>query len=86
MRYVIAGYVIVLGLLFLYAVQLTWRRRRLSRTVARIASTAADAAAGTAVDPTAAGRTVVDPAAADPTSGDVGPVGPPVAAARERQP
>ena len=31
MRYVVAGYVFVLGLLFLYAVQLVWRRRRLTR-------------------------------------------------------
>jgi preprotein translocase subunit Sec63 len=33
-NYVIAGYSIVLGLLFLYAVQLIWRRRRLNRLVA----------------------------------------------------
>src|SRR5665811_618785 len=31
MRYVIAGYVVVLTLLFLYGVQLVWRRRRLNR-------------------------------------------------------
>jgi hypothetical protein len=37
MRYVIAGYVIVLSLLFLYGVQLMWRRRKLTRAVARIA-------------------------------------------------
>ena len=36
MRYVIAGYVFVLGILFLYAVQLAWRRRRLTRAVARV--------------------------------------------------
>ena len=35
MRYVVAGYVFVLAVLFLYAVQLLWRRRRLARTVAR---------------------------------------------------
>ena len=29
MNYVVAGYVFVLGILFLYAVQLAWRRRRL---------------------------------------------------------
>ena len=34
MNYVVAGYSIVLGLLFLYAVQLIWRRRRLNRLVA----------------------------------------------------
>jgi hypothetical protein len=38
MRYVIAGYVIVLGLLFLYGAQLAWRRRRLTRAVARVVS------------------------------------------------
>ncbi len=36
MRYVVAGYVVVLGLLFLYAVQLAWRRRRLTRAVSRV--------------------------------------------------
>ncbi len=35
MRYVVAGYVFVLTVLFLYAVQLLWRRRRLARTVAQ---------------------------------------------------
>jgi hypothetical protein len=38
MRYVIAGYVVVLSILFLYAVQLAWRRRRLTRAVTRAAS------------------------------------------------
>ena len=37
MRYVIAGYVFVLAVLFLYSVQLVWRRRRLTRAVARVA-------------------------------------------------
>ena len=36
MRYVVAGYVFVLGVLFLYAVQLAWRRRRLQTTVDRV--------------------------------------------------
>ena len=31
MRYVIAGYTIILSLLFLYALQLVWRRQRLTR-------------------------------------------------------
>ena len=44
MRYIVAGYVVILGLLFLYAVQLVWRRRRLARAVARVV------AAGTAHD------------------------------------
>jgi len=38
MRYVVAGYVVILTVLFLYAVQLLWRRRRLSRAVARVTS------------------------------------------------
>jgi len=48
MRYVIAGYVVILTLLFLYAVQLAWRRRRLTRAVARATSAypAPDAAPG----------------------------------------
>ncbi|HEY4948238.1 MAG TPA: hypothetical protein VII19_10085 [Acidimicrobiales bacterium] len=36
MRYVIAGYAIVLTLLFLYAVQLVWRQRRLTRAAERL--------------------------------------------------
>lgn len=36
MNYVIAGYSIVLGILFLYAVQLAFRRHRLSRAVRRV--------------------------------------------------
>jgi len=35
MGYVVAGYVIVLSLLFLYAGQLVWRKRRLTRAVER---------------------------------------------------
>lgn len=53
MRYIVAGYVVILGLLFLYAVQIVWRRRRLARTVARVvaAGTAPDGAAGTVATP-----------------------------------
>ncbi len=36
MRYVVAGYCVVLGILFLYGVQLVWRRRRLTRAVRRV--------------------------------------------------
>jgi len=36
MRYVVAGYVIVLSILFLYGLQLVWRRRRLTRAVQRV--------------------------------------------------
>ena len=36
MRYVVAGYVVILTVLFLYAVQLVWRRRHLARAVARV--------------------------------------------------
>ncbi|MHB1709833.1 MAG: hypothetical protein ACYCV7_00285 [Acidimicrobiales bacterium] len=38
MRYVDAGYIVVLGVLFLYGMQLLWRRRRLNRQVGRIES------------------------------------------------
>jgi hypothetical protein len=38
MGYVVAGYVIVLGILFLYGAQLAWRRHRLTRAVARVTS------------------------------------------------
>lgn len=38
MRYVEAGYSIVLGILFLYGVHLLWRRRRLTRAVERVAA------------------------------------------------
>jgi hypothetical protein len=49
MRYIIAGYVFVLTLLFLYAVSLAWRRRRLARAVARVtADPPADPSAVTA--------------------------------------
>jgi hypothetical protein len=36
MRYVISGYTVVLAILFLYGVQLVWRRRRLNRLVADV--------------------------------------------------
>jgi hypothetical protein len=36
MNYVVAGYSIVLSILFLYGVQLVWRRRRLTRSVQRV--------------------------------------------------
>ena len=38
MSYVVAGYSIVLTILFLYAIQLLWRRRRLTRAAARVVS------------------------------------------------
>jgi hypothetical protein len=41
MGYVVAGYSIVLGILFLYGVQLAWRRRRLTRAVERVATSEA---------------------------------------------
>jgi heme exporter protein D len=37
MRYVTAGYAFILVVLALYAVQLVWRRRRLSQAVDRVA-------------------------------------------------
>ncbi len=39
MGYVDAGYAVVLGLLAAYTGSLVWRRRRLERTAARLAST-----------------------------------------------
>jgi hypothetical protein len=36
MRYVIAGYSIVLAILFFYGVQLAWRRRRLVKAAQRV--------------------------------------------------
>jgi hypothetical protein len=36
MGYVVAGYSIVLSLLFLYCVQLAWRRRRVIRAAERV--------------------------------------------------
>jgi len=41
MRYIVAGYVVILSLLFLYSVQLVWRRRRLARAVARVVAAGA---------------------------------------------
>jgi hypothetical protein len=38
MGYVVAGYVVVLTILFLYGAQLMWRRRKLTRAVARVSS------------------------------------------------
>lgn len=38
MHYIVAGYVVVLGTLFLYAVSLVWRRRRLTRAALRAES------------------------------------------------
>jgi len=40
MGYVVAGYSIVLGILFLYGLALVWRRRRLTRAVERVTSSA----------------------------------------------
>ena len=47
MSYVVAGYVVVLTILFLYGSQLLWRQRRLTRTARRVATfTAAPEQAG----------------------------------------
>ena len=43
MGYVQAGYSIVLAILFLYGVQLGWRRRRLTRAVDRVVRAGAPA-------------------------------------------
>ena len=50
MRYVIGGYVFVLAVLALYAIQLVWRRRRLAAAVARVAGPAAAAVPVRTVD------------------------------------
>jgi hypothetical protein len=39
MGYVIAGYTIVLTILFLYGASLVWRRKRLTRAAQRVTST-----------------------------------------------
>jgi len=52
MRYVDAGYVVVLSILFLYGVQLAWRRRRLARAVSRAVS----GSDGTPSEPSVIGR------------------------------
>lgn len=59
MRYVVAGYVAVLGILFLYALQLLWRRRRLTRIALRIDSSPPDPgpSAAAVATGTADGRT-----------------------------
>jgi hypothetical protein len=46
MNYVVAGYTIVLTILFLYGVQLVWRRRRLTRAVVRVLAATATVADG----------------------------------------
>jgi hypothetical protein len=55
MGYVQAGYSIVLGILFLYGLQLVWRRRRLNRSVARVVASDAGAV-GLTVDTSGAAR------------------------------
>jgi len=67
MGYVQAGYSIVLGILFLYGLQLVWRRRRLNRSVARVVASDA-AAVGLTVD-TAGARHADAPGVGRP-SGD----------------
>lgn len=55
MGYVVAGYVIVLTTLFLYGLQLVWRRRRLDRAVARVVqATVVEPAPAVSAAPTAA--------------------------------
>jgi uncharacterized protein (TIGR03382 family) len=47
MGYVVAGYSIVLAVLFLYGLSLVWRRRRLERAVERVARANPSPPAGT---------------------------------------
>ena len=69
MRYVVGGYVFILVVLFLYAVQLVWRRRRLARAVSQVTQVAQVAAAAPPVPLRAtAGRSIdAVPIAEDPT-------------------
>jgi hypothetical protein len=72
MSYVDAGYSIVLGILFLYAVSLTVRRRRLTAAAARVA--AVGGPTPLAAPTTLAGPT---PAAAPAAGGPTDPRTPP---------
>jgi hypothetical protein len=62
MRYVVAGYVVVLSVLFLYGAQLVWRRSRLTRAAQRVEAIAGAgeslvrSTSGAAEDPEALGR------------------------------
>ncbi len=56
MRYVVAGYVVILTVLALYAVQLAWRHRRLTRAVARVASAGGPTHPGAPTTPSGAER------------------------------
>jgi hypothetical protein len=67
MGYVQAGYSIVLGILFLYGLQLVWRRRRLNRAVARVVATDA-AGVGTSAPMTASTAAASVTATAVPTA------------------
>lgn len=62
MRYVVAGYIVIVGLLFLYAVQLAWRRRRLRRAVDRV--TAVASAGGAPMTDASGGGVATAPAGA----------------------
>jgi len=66
MNYVIAGYSIVLSILFLYGVSLVWRRRRLTRAAARVE---AFHAGGTVPAGATAPPRVTLPARAEPVTG-----------------
>jgi hypothetical protein len=56
MRYVVAGYVIILTILFLYGVQLAWRRRRLTALAGRVESMATPGDGPAGPDPAPPGR------------------------------
>jgi len=55
MRYVTAGYTVVLVVLALYAVQLVWRRRRLARAVDRAMARSTGPLAGPPAGPATGG-------------------------------
>ena len=72
MRYVVGGYVFILVVLFLYAVQLVWRRRRLARAVSQVAHVAQVSPVAAPAPPVPLGATAgrsIDavPIAEDPT-------------------
>jgi hypothetical protein len=65
MGYVVAGYSIVLGILFLYGMSLVWRRRRLDRAVERVVRATTS---GHSVEPGAG--PAASPLAVRPSEGD----------------
>lgn len=74
MAYVVAGYTIVLTILFLYGLSLAWRRRRLTQAAQRVASLAPVAAPNPSASPTSP-VPVAAPAVVAPATPSSGPGG-----------